>query len=386
MNILYLDCSMGAAGDMLTAALLELVPHPEEILEKLNGLGLPGVQVEARRAARGGISGTQVDVTVNGHGEEEEHHHHHHHATPRSLTEKIEALPLPASVRRRVERVYGRIARAESEAHGCSVEEIHFHEVGDLDALADVAAVCLLMDALRPDAVVVSPICVGAGTVRCAHGVLPVPAPATANLLTGAPIYGSDFPGELCTPTGAALVMEFATSFGPLPPMTLRQTGVGVGHKEFPRPNVLRACWGSRGEAGETIYELQCDVDDMTAEAVAFACERIFEAGALDVSTQPLGMKKSRPGTLLRALCREERRAAVTEALFRHTTTLGVREAALTRYTLERTVETVETALGPVRKKISRGFGVTREKWEYEDLAALAREKGLSLAEVRARL
>ena len=164
------------------------------------------------------------------------------------------------------------------------------------------------------------------------------------------------------------------------------QTGVGVGHKEFPRPNVLRACWGSRGEAGETIYELQCDVDDMTAEAVAFACERIFEAGALDVSTQPLGMKKSRPGTLLRALCREERRAAVTEALFRHTTTLGVREAALTRYTLERTVETVETALGPVRKKISRGFGVTREKWEYEDLAALAREKGLSLAEVRARL
>lgn len=199
MKTLYLDCSMGAAGDMLTAALLELHPNPDAILARLGDLHLPGVTVAAEPAENGGMRGTHMAVTVHGESEENEHHHHHH-ATPATISHLLSHLNLPGSVRARVQRVYDRIAKAESEAHGVPVSEIHFHEVGALDAMADIAAVCLLMDALRPDRVVVSPICVGAGSVRCAHGVLPVPAPATARLLTGAPIYGSDFPGSCAPP------------------------------------------------------------------------------------------------------------------------------------------------------------------------------------------
>ena len=285
-----------------------------------------------------------------------------------------------------MQRVYDRIAKAESEAHGVPVSEIHFHEVGALDAMADIAAVCLLMDALRPDRVVVSPICVGAGSVRCAHGVLPVPAPATARLLTGAPIYGSDFPGELCTPTGAALLMEFATAFGAMPPMTLEKVGVGIGSKTFPKANCLRAFLGETQEAPDTVFELLCTVDDMPAEDIAFACETILAAGALDVCTQAVGMKKSRPGTMIRVLCRENQRQEMAQLLFRHTTTLGIREVESRRYVLTRALHSQKTPLGEVRKKVARGWGVTREKWEYEDLAAIAREKELSLSEVRKAL
>ena len=385
MKTLYLDCSMGAAGDMLTAALLELHPNPDAILARLGDLHLPGVTVAAEPAENGGMRGTHMAVTVHGESEEDEHHHHHH-ATPATISHLLSHLNLPGAVRTRVQRVYDRIAKAESEAHGVPVSEIHFHEVGALDAMADIAAVCLLMDALRPDRVVVSPICVGAGSVRCAHGVLPVPAPATARLLTGAPIYGSDFPGELCTPTGAALLMEFATAFGAMPPMTLEKVGVGIGSKTFPKANCLRAFLGETQEAPDTVFELLCTVDDMPAEDIAFACETILAAGALDVCTQAVGMKKSRPGTMIRVLCRENQRQEMAALLFRHTTTLGIREVESRRYVLTRALHSQKTPLGEVRKKVARGWGVTREKWEYEDLAAIAREKELSLSEVRKAL
>ena len=382
MKTLYLDCSMGAAGDMLTAALLELHPNPDAILARLGDLNLPGVTVAAEPAENGGMRGTPMAVTVHGEPEEDDHHHHHH-ATPATISHLLSHLNLPGAVRSRVQGVYDRIAKAESEAHGVPVSEIHFHEVGALDAMADIAAVCLLMDALRPDRVVVSPICVGAGSVRCAHGVLPVPAPATARLLTGAPIYGSDFPGELCTPTGAALLMEFATAFGAMPPMTLEKVGVGIGSKTFPKANCLRAFLGETPEAPDTVFELLCTVDDMPAEDIAFACETILAAGALDVCTQAVGMKKSRPGTMIRVLCRENQRQEMARLLFRHTTTLGIREVESRRYVLTRALHSQKTPLGEVRKKVARGWGVTREKWEYEDLAAIAREKALSLSEVR---
>ena len=421
MDILYLDCAMGAAGDMLTGALLELLPDPAAFLRRLNGLGLPGVHVTAARGENGGMAGTHVTVSVHGeveeaapaahdhdhnHGHPHEHDHEHNHkldhehshdydhehphahshATLAEITALVEALAVPAAVRRRILAVYGRIAQAESEAHGVTVEQVHFHEVGAMDALADVTAVCLLMDALAPARVVVSPICVGSGHVRCAHGLLPVPAPATARLLRGAPIYGSDFPGELCTPTGAALLMEFATEFGPLPAMTLEATGCGLGRKTFPRANCLRALAGGSGAGRDTVLELTCTVDDMTGEEAAFAMERLFDAGALDVSTQAVGMKKSRPATLLRVLCRAAQRESVVAALFRYTTTLGVREQETRRYVLSRRVETVETAFGPVRRKVSEGYGVVRAKWEYEDLARIARETGRSLREIEAAL
>ena len=223
-----------------------------------------------------------------------------------------------------------------------------------------------------------STVSVGSGTVRCAHGLLPVPAPATELLLRGIPIRAGSAEGELCTPTGAALLAHFVDEFGPLPTVRLVKSGYGTGTRDFPSPNVLRALWGET-EAIETILALSCNLDDMTAEAVGFCMERLLEAGALDVYTVPIGMKKNRPGILLNCLCRPEQREDVLRCLFTHTTTLGVRETSCDRYTLQRSFRTVDTEAGPVQIKTAGGWGVTRSKAEYEDLARIARDKGISL-------
>ncbi len=409
MKILYLDCGMGAAGDMLSAALLELLPDPAAFLDRVNGLGLPGVAVRRKDAVKCGIRGTHLAVTVEGreedapdghthghthahghdcdpaHGHSHEHPRHEHHSLG-DVEALAASLPLPEKVRRDLLAVYALLARAESEAHGMPVEQIHFHEVGTLDAVADIAMTCLLMAELSPERVVVSPVHVGCGKVRCAHGLLPVPAPATANLLRGVPIYGGGIEGELCTPTGAALLRHFATEFGPMPVMRVEKIGYGMGRKDFPAANCLRAMLGEAGEGGETVVELRCNVDDMTPEAVGFAIDRLWEGGALEVYTIPLQMKKSRPGVLLSVMCREERREELTRLLFQHTTTLGVREHVSRRYVLRREMETLETPFGPVRKKRSSGYGIIREKYEYEDLARIARREGISLAEVIRKL
>ena len=237
------------------------------------------------------------------------------------------------------------------------------------------------MAELAPEQVVVSPVHVGSGKVRCAHGVLPVPAPATAYILEDVPIYGGKIQGELCTPTGAALLKHFATRFGDMPVMRTRKVGYGMGKKDFEAANCVRALWGETQEEAGQIVELSCNMDDMTGEEVGFAMDRLFEAGALDVYTLPIGMKKSRPGILLRVMCRPEDREKMARLLFRHTTTLGVRETLCRRYTLERGQHTADTPHGPVTVKTASGWGVSRSKPEYEDLARIAREQGISLAE-----
>ncbi len=259
MKTIYLDCNMGAAGDMLSAALLELLPEDEraEFVDGLNALGLPGVEFTAQPSVKCGITGTHMHVTVNGHAEGEEHRHHHEHGHEHGHTHEhhhsgmhdIEHivsghLNIPEKVKSDILAVYKLIAEAESHAHGVPVSEIHFHEVGTMDAVADVTAVCLLMDRLSPGQVIVSPVHVGSGQVRCAHGILPVPAPATAHILTGAPIYGGRIKGELCTPTGAALLRHFADSFGDMPVMTLLRVGYGMGTKDFEAANCVRAMLG----------------------------------------------------------------------------------------------------------------------------------------------
>ncbi len=384
MKTLYLDLGMGAAGDMLAAALLELLPEPQAFIDRFNGLGIPDVSVSLERAEKRGVVGSHFRVVVDG-AEEDEHlheHHHHHHSSLRHIEQIVADLRLPAAVEADVLAVYRSIAEAESAVHGVPVDEIHFHEVGTLDAVADVTAVCLLLHEINADEIVASPIHVGSGTVRCAHGVLPVPAPATALLLRGFPVYGGAIQSELCTPTGAALVKRFVNRFGDLPPMTPEKIGYGMGKKDFAQANCVRAILGeTAGESG-TIVQLQCNVDDMTGEAMGFALERIYEAGAVEAFTVPAGMKKNRPGVLLTVLCHEDAKTSVVEAIFRHTTTIGVREATLRRHVLSRRAETVETPLGAVRAKTSTGCGVTRRKWEYDDLARIARERGLTLAEV----
>lgn len=399
MKLLYLDCGMGAAGDMLAAALLELVPDKDGFLEKMNRLGLPGVTVSAEKAVKCGITGTHFRVEVLGteedehlhdHAHEHTHEHPHDHTHTHSGMEEIEHiighLPIPTMVKLDVLAVYRLIAEAESQAHGVPVTQIHFHEVGTLDAVADITAVCLLMHELDPDGVVASPVHVGSGSVRCAHGILPVPAPATAYLLQGIPTYGGSVPGELCTPTGAALLKHFVTEFGGQPVMRTQAIGYGMGKKDFDRANCVRAMLGDTEEGTDAVAELCCNVDDMTGEAIGFALERLLEAGALDVFTTPIGMKKSRPGTLITVLCREKDKETMVRELFQHTTTLGIRERQCSRYTLERRTETVETPYGPIRKKVSSGYGVRREKYEYDDLAAAAKAEGVSLAEIEQEL
>ena len=433
MKTLYLECNMGAAGDMLTAALLELHPDPQGFVERMNRLGLPGVVFAAQPAVKCGITGTQVSVTVGGeeeeshdvplhshvhetaqdeahpghahdhvHGHDHEHTHdhehihdhehshghehghgHHHHAGMGDIRHILSHLDIPQPVRQDAEAVYQLIAQAESHAHGRPVEEIHFHEVGTLDAVTDVVAVCWLLHDLAPEQIVASPVHVGCGQVRCAHGILPVPAPATAYILQGVPTYGGSVQGELCTPTGAALLKHFVQRFEPSPVMRVEKTGYGMGKKDFEAANCVRAMLGQTQEESTTIAQLACNLDDMTPEALGFAQERLWEAGALDVTTAPIGMKKNRPGVQLTCLCRLEDREKLVSVLFAHTTTLGVRESLCTRYTLARSQRTVETEHGPVRVKEARGWGVTREKPEYEDVANIAREQGLTLDQVK---
>lgn len=430
MKTLYLDCGMGAAGDMLTAALLELLPDKEEFLRELNGLEIPGVTVSGEKIAKCGIQGMQVTVKVNGTEESEDmhdhvhehahdhncehthdhdhnhihehghihdtsheqahvHHHvhsHHHHSGMHEIGHIVQDLPLSEKVKADILAVFSLIAEAESHVHGVPVKEIHFHEVGTMDAIADITAVCLLMDKLAPEKVIVSPVHVGSGHVRCAHGILPVPAPATAYILRNVPIYGGSIRGELCTPTGAALLKHFATGFGEMPVMKTAAIGYGMGKKDFDTVNCVRALLGETEETGDTIVELQCNLDDITAEAIGFAQEQFFEAGALEVYTIPVQMKKSRPGVLLTVMCREEDKDIMLKLVFRNTTTLGVRENVSRRYKLSRTIRKVDTEFGEVRKKVACGYGVTREKYEYEDIARIAKEQEMNLEEVARRI
>lgn len=383
MKMLYLECSMGAAGDMLMAALYELLDEDrrEDFLRTMNALGLPGVEVAPVPAKTGGIAGTHMKVTVHGreeHDHERHHDHEHHRATPGHIAGLIGGLALPGEVKARARSVYDAIARAEAQAHGCDAGEVHYHEVGALDAVADVTGVCYALHLLGAEKIVASPVHVGSGTVRCAHGVMPVPAPATAALLAGVPIYGGSIRGELCTPTGAALLKTLARSFGPMPAMVTEKVGYGVGSKEFPQANCLRAFLGEAQEdGGGEIVELVCNIDDMTPEALAFACSRLLELGALDVYTTPGTMKKGRPGQVLTVLCGPDKEGELARHVLAQTTTNGLRVRRCGKYFLTPGADTVQTLWGPVRVKTARGYGVSHAKPEFEDAAALARENGL---------
>lgn len=460
MRTLYIECNMGAAGDMLMSALYELMDEEqkEEFLKRMNGLGLPGVKITPRRASTCGISGTHMEVTVygkeehepghghdglhadhhghehgelhhgcHGHGHEEMHgdhhghrhdglHHAHHHADPLHIAELIDGMDLPEEVRGNARKVYDAIADAEAKAHGCPVEQVHFHEVGALDAVADVAGVCYAIYLLKPERIAASPVHVGSGTVRCAHGIMPVPAPATANLLADVPMYGGSIRGELCTPTGAALLVNFAEQFGDMPMMSKTRVGIGVGTKEFAQANCVRVFLGEtprtdaksagvkpsadvKTSAGfpaakETteektgkktengsIAELVCNIDDMTPEALAFAAARLLELGALDAYTVAGTMKKGRPGWVLTVLCETDQIDETAKNIMRETTTNGVRVRLCGKYFLTPGSETVRTEWGQVRIKTAEGFGIRHEKPEYEDTAACARKAQMSYRE-----
>lgn len=405
MKQLYLDLGMGAAGDMLTAALLELCPDKDGIIKKLNSLNIPGVHYEREIMKKSAICGTHMHVIVNGseeecgHEHEEGHHehsHHHHHTSMSDIGGIVSKLNTSEKIKKQILDVYNIIADAESRVHGEPVSQIHFHEVGNMDAIADVAAVCILINELNIRKIVVSPVHTGSGFVMCAHGKLPVPAPATALILEGVPYYSDGLKGELCTPTGAALIKYFADDFSDMPAMVVEKTGYGFGKKEFERLNCVRALLGTAFQCSEVtsecdnscektdkVVELACNIDDMTAEEIGFATEKILEAGALDVYTISAYMKKNRPGTVICCLCHEDEREKFAKIMFKYTTTIGVRQYNCDRYILSRKTENIETDYGNVRVKKTSGYGVEREKMEYDDLSNIANKRQKSVFEVK---
>lgn len=383
MKTLYIDCAMGCAGDMLTAALLELHPDRDGFIARMNdALGGKAV-LSAKPDRKCGVMGTHVTVLINGDEEGEPERHHHHHTSVAEITEFIDTVPLADEVKDNAKAVYTHIAEAESRVHGHPIENIHFHEVGSLDALADVLSVCELMHELAPDKVLASPVNVGSGFVKCTHGVLPVPAPATELILRGVPIYSGEIKSELCTPTGAALLKHFAEAFVPMPVLRVERAGCGTGKKNFETANVVRVLLGETEAECEQIVELACNLDDMTPEELGFTMEELFRLGALDVYFTNIGMKKSRPGVMLTCMCRSDKRDEMLRCIFKHTTTLGVREYVCNRYNLTRSIDTVQTEYGAVRIKTATGYGVKRSKAEYDDLAKLARENDTTIAEIR---
>lgn len=389
MKILYIECSMGVAGDMLMGALYELLNDEDrkKFTDKMNSLGIEGLHVEAVPSVKCGINGTHMNVTIDGHEELESHHaehHHHHGASMHDIRHVIDAAGISENVKKNAVEVYECIAQAESRVHGKSADEIHFHEVGSKDAMADVIGCCMLIDIIGADRIVVSPVTTGFGNVRCAHGILPVPAPATALILNDVPLRAGSIEGELCTPTGAALVKHYADEFGNMPQMTVSRIGYGMGTKDFAAANCVRVFVGIQAtRTAKTIVQLCCSIDDMTAEELGYAAELLMDDGALDVYTTAIGMKKSRPGTLLTVMCREEDRERIAGLIFRNTTTLGMRVYHCERMILERSEKTLHTEFGDVRCKEASGYGVVRSKLEYDDVRRLAKSSGRSIREIR---
>ena len=381
MKTLYFECNMGAAGDMLMAALLELHSNPDDFLNRLNNVGILGTNITAEPSIKCGIKGTHINVTINGKHEDKEHHHHHH-SDYHTLGHLIEHLNISEMVKKNALAVYKLIAEAESHVHGVPVNQIHFHEVGEMDAIADIVGVCMLIEELAPKLILASPVNMGSGQVKCAHGILPVPAPATAFILQGIPVYSDATNGELCTPTGAALLKYFAKEFRKMPVMKIASLGYGMGKKDFEKANCIRAYMGYADNATDEVIELVCNLDDMTPEALAFAQQLLLDKGALDVYTTPIVMKKGRVGFSFTCMCKLSDKDKMLQLIFKHTTTLGVREYSSNRHTLQRE----QAEFGSVRIKTSQGFGIRKSKLEYEDVAALAKKHDSSIAETEVRI
>lgn len=367
------------------ASLSELVDQ-KVFLEKMQALHIPHVDITLKKKVKCGVTGTHVKVKIEGE-EELEHihnheHHHHHHTSLHDVRHILQHMDISDSVRCHAQSIYDSIAEAESHAHGLPIDQIHFHEVGTLDAIVDVVGNCILMEMIHPDRVMCSAVTLGNGMVHCAHGILPVPAPATAWLVQGMPVQSGKYEGEMLTPTGAAILKHFVQEYGPLPKMVIDKTGYGMGTKDFGVLNAVRSFLGESDDDGE-IVELVCNLDDQSAEEIGFAVDTLFENGALDVYTTSVHMKKNRPGILFTCMCKMQDVDKMRKLMFTHLTTLGIRENRSVRYSLHRYVEVLETPYGKVRKKVSEGYGVHREKLEYEDLACIAKEKGISIQEVK---
>lgn len=383
MSLAYLDCSSGLAGDMFLGACLDAGLEAEPLLAELGKLDLGPYQFKPERVLRAGLAGTRVEISIPA------------RQSARHLSE-IEALiassTLSARVQERSRRIFRRLGEAEACLHAKSVDEVHFHEVGAVDAILDIVGACLALELLGIEELFASPLNVGSGRVAAAHGSLPVPAPATAELLRGIPIYSSGVEAELVTPTGAAIVSTLASGYSPLPPLKVERIGYGAGARDLPgQPNLVRLFIGERVPSpqpsalslDDTVALIETSVDDMSPELYGYLAERALAAGALDITCAPIEMKKNRPGLEIRLLARPEQAEALADLVFAETTTLGVRILTARRRVLERELQNVNTPYGEVRVKVARRNGqVVNAAPEYEDCRRLAVERGVPLKEV----
>ncbi len=399
MKTLYIECGMGIAGDMLAASLLELVDS-EAMLAKINEVFAGVAEVTATSTKKCGIVGTHFEVQIGANKEVEgEHHHEHHHAaeghhhhehsTLQSINKKIADLSISPRVKKDAEAIYFAIATAESKVHDSSVDKIHFHEVGDIDAMVDIVSCAMIMEELGAEKIVASAIAVGSGYVKCQHGILPVPAPATALLLAGIPTYNDGIKGELCTPTGAAIIAHYATSFGEKPTMVVEKIGYGMGTKDFERANCVRVYMGETASHNTNKYiaghvtEINFNVDDMTGEDMAYATEVLLQAGAREVFATAVMGKKSRMGQLITVICDCGEEDKYIHLIFKHTSTIGVRYSTVKRQMLERSIKCVNSEFGGIRCKVSGSMDTQKSKFEYDDLVAIAKKTGLSLQQIK---
>lgn len=386
MRIAYLDCSSGVSGDMFLAACLDAGLPVEQLQAELAKLRLGAYAFKTTRVLRGGIAGTQVEIAVPG-AQPERH--------LEEIAQLIHEAVLGEPVKQRALEMFTRLAEVEGKLHGKPANQVHFHEVGAVDAILDIVGAAVAVELLGISQLACSPLNVGGGRVEAAHGSLPVPAPATAELLRGVPVYSSGVEAELVTPTGAVIVTTLASSFGPMPPMKVDRIGYGAGTKDLAgHPNVTRLFVGERipdprpltpglHEDGCVVSVIEANVDDMSPQVYGYFVERALEAGALDVTCSPVQMKKNRPGLAISLMCAPEAADALAELLFRETTTIGVRIHEARRMCLEREIVAVETPYGTLRVKVARRAGkVVNVAPEYEDCRRLARKKSVPLKDV----
>jgi pyridinium-3,5-bisthiocarboxylic acid mononucleotide nickel chelatase len=376
MKTVYLDCFSGISGDMMLGALVDAGIELEAIQAGVASLGLANCRLVAREVKRRGFRATKVDVQ---HEPEHAHRHLHH------ITDMIDRSDLTQRQKELATRIFQRLAEAEAKVHGTTVQKVHFHEVGAVDSIADIVGSAIGIDLLGADRIHVSPIPTGSGTVKIAHGLVSVPAPATAELLQGIPLAASRIESELTTPTGAAIVATVADAFGPLPPMCIERIGYGAGSRDFEsQANLVRLLVGHSDAAPETdqIWVLETNLDDLSGELIGHTMQRLLDAGALDVYTTAIQMKKNRPAVMLSVLCESERSEALEQILFCETTTLGVRRWPVQRHKLPRRAVRVDTPWGPVDGKLALLADRERFSPEYEACRAVAAEHQVPLQQV----
>jgi pyridinium-3,5-bisthiocarboxylic acid mononucleotide nickel chelatase len=388
-RLLYLDCFSGIAGDMVLGAMLDAGLPLAELKGALGSLAMSGYEVTAERVLRAGVSATKFRVTE--HSAPSTQHPapaHHPHRHLKSIYELIDRSALSPAGRTRAKELFQRLGEAEAAIHQTSLERVHLHEVGALDSIIDIVGVVFALEWVGADRIVCSPLNVGGGMVQSAHGLFPVPAPATLKLLGDVPVYSGAIQKELVTPTGALIATSYAASFGPIPEMVLEKVGYGAGDRDNPgTPNVLRVLIGRAADRprGDRVVVIECEIDDMNPQIFGVAMDSLYAAGALEVFYVPVQMKKNRPGTLLTVVAPPERRSALSEVIFKETTTIGLRYSEVDRECLEREMVTVDTSVGAVRFKVaSRDGRVVNAVPEFDDCARIAASSNLSVKEVQA--